>query len=500
MKLYELLLPALSGFIASLAFWSEKFAFIIFFALVPLLYSILCKFKIYKLAVYAFTLYSSSLVWLSNAVSFITDSKAARIVISLFLVLLVITVLSMMLILPFYIFKLDSYGILKTAVIFPLIYIFGEWLQGIFHPIAFPWLRLGNIASPFTAFIQSASVFGTLFISLLILYSNMLIALLFCNIKKIHKYSFIVSSSCALFINLMFGIVRLDSAKNKEKPEFTVLIVQGNYQKAAKFETQSNEILEKYLHLAYSCHKDRADLIIFPETSINSESYRNTVSQSRICKLCSDFDSMLLFGSQYNSGDKHYNACMAAVPDKIPYAAYLKRILVPYGEYDPLGLSFLDVAASDFSAGDECGLIDSKNGKIGCAICFESVFSDSLSECVKNGAEVIAILTNDTWLGRKIPLYQHHSHSIMRAVENNRFVLTSTNTGISSIVDEFGRTTTKSIMNTESIITGNYRTNTGITPYSKYGNVIILPSCAVIMYCCMKFLGKQIYGLFFKKT
>jgi apolipoprotein N-acyltransferase len=137
---------------------------------------------------------------------------------------------------------------------------------------------------------------------------------------------------------------------------------------------------------------------------------------------------------------------------------------------------------------------------IGCAICFESVFPGSVSECVKEGAEAIIILTNDSWLGNIIPLYQHHSHSVMRAVENNRYVLTSTNTGISSVINNKGEVIVQSELNTESVIESSFYMNNDISFYTKYGDVVIFPSCMIIIFVCLKFVFRQIYGLIFKKT
>lgn len=499
-KIINLFLPALSGAAVSLAFYSEKLAFLIFFSLIPFLYSILNDFKIYKLIIYSFTLYFFSLIWTPNSVSIIADNFVIRLLISIIMIIGVSLILSLLLTLPFYIFRFDPTSKIKTAFIFPFIYIFGEWLQGSLYSLSFPWIKLGNIASPFTIFIQSASVFGTLFISLLILFINMSGALYFCFVKISQKYIFSIFSFFLTALNLLFGYFNIGIEENESKTALSAVIVQGNYPKESKRNSTPDETLQKYLDLIYSENLENADLILFPETSMHSLIYKTHNLQQALYSLCSDFNALLLSGSQYNLNDKHYNACMTVNSDKEIDAAYIKRILVPFGEYDPFDSDLFNISASDFSAGDECSLINSKNGDIGCAICFESLFSGAVSECVKNGAEVIAILTNDSWLGKKIPLYQHHSHSIMRAVENNRYVLTSTNTGISSIIDNKGRIIKRSKLNTESILSGRYYMNNKITFYTKYGDIIILPACVIILRSCIRFIFRRIYALFFKKT
>lgn len=496
----NIIFPLLSGIAVSFSYYSEKFSFLIFFALIPYLYSIINKFNIYKLFVYSFSLYFFSIIWITNTVSKVTDNIFFRLIISFFLISAISLILSIQLNFPFLVFRFGSFSVIKKAIIFPFIYIFGEWLQGIFSPIAFPWIRIGNIASPFTMFIQSASIFGTLFISLLILLINFSGALFFYYIKSAKKYIFSFSAFLIFSINLLFGYFSLNSANENKMKESSVIIVQGNFPKESKFTCSPEEILDKYLDLLCSCENEKADLILFPETSMHSDIYNVVNLRNKLYGVCCNFNSLLLFGSQYNLNEKYYNACMALFPKNKIEAVYLKRFLVPFGEYNPFNSDSLRFTATDFSAGNECGLIEFDKGLIGCSICYESIFPESVSESVNKGAEVITILTNDSWLGEKIPLYQHHSNSIMRAVENDRYVLTSTNTGISSVVSNKGKIITQSESNTDNVICSIFYLNNKITFYTKYGDIIILPSCLIIIFICIRYLFRQIYGLIFKKT
>lgn len=418
----------------------------------------------------------------------VTESRAVQILISAVMLLTIPLILSITLTLPFYIFKLSRFSKLKTAVVFPFVYIFGEWLQGSLGAFSFPWVRIGNIASPFTVFIQSASVFGTLFISLIILYINMSAALLLSRIDAAKK---IIFSSFSVFLtaaNLTFGFYSCGTAEKNDSPPLSAVIVQGNYPRNSKRSSSPDQMLKKYLDLLYSDSPENADIILFPETSMHSQIYKTDGLQHLLYKLCSDFNALLLSGSQYNSDDKHYNACMTVNTEHEIDAAYIKRILVPFGEYMPFDVSSLNIISSSFSAGKECSLIDFKNGQIGCLICFESIFPRIAAETSQKGAQAVTVLTNDSWLGKKIPLYQHHSHSIMRAAENNRYFLTSTNTGISSIIDPKGKIITRGDLNTECVVTGNFYMNGKKSVYTIYGDIIILPSCVIIIYSCIRSL------------
>lgn len=496
----NILFPLLSGIALSFSNYSDKSAFLIFFSLVPYIYSIIKKFNICKIFIFSFSHYFFSLIWLSNIVSRAADNCILRLILSFLLLSAVSLILSLQLNIPLLIFRLISLSPVKTALIFPFMYILGEWIQGVCSPIAFPWIRLGNIASPFTAFIQSASVFGTLFISLLILLINAFFALFFYYIKSAKKYIFALSALFILSANLLFGYKNLSTAENKHGEKSSVIIVQGNFPKETKFTSEPEEILDKYIDLLYSADSDKTDLILFPETSMHSDIYTIEELKSKLYNISRDYKALLLFGSQYDMDEKYYNACMALFPENKIEAVYLKRQLVPFGEYNPFKSDSLRFTATDFSAGEECSLIKSDKGLIGCAICFESVFSGSASECVKEGAKAIIILTNDSWLGEVIPLYQHHSHSVMRAVENNRYVLTSTNTGISSVINNMGEIIIQSSLNTESVISSDFYMNNDITFYTEYGDIIILTSCLIIIFVCLSFVFRQIYGLIFKRT
>lgn len=491
--------PLISGIAVSLSYYNNLLSFLIFASLVPYVFSIIYSFSFYKLFIYSVPLYITSLIWLINPVSKITDIIFFRFIISILLILIISIFLSLMLNIPFLIFKMFSCSNVAKAILFPFIYIFGEWLQGIFVPIAFPWIRLGNISAMFTTFIQSASVFGTLFISFLILFINAFIALFFYYRKNRIKYLFLLSALLIVTVNLTFGHIKLKHSEENKISESSVIIVQGNYPRESKFTSTPDEILEKYISLVCSEDINKVDLILFPETSMHSDIYTIPKLKSKISEFCYNHKSLLLFGSQYNEKNEFYNACMAIYPENVVDAVYRKRILVPFGEYNPFKINSLHFTTTDFSSGDECSLIKFKNGQIGCAICFESIFPSSVSESVKNGANVITILTNDSWLGQAIPLYQHHTHSIMRAVENNRYVLTATNTGISSIINENGKVLKESNLNTEAIINGNFYMNSNLSFYTKYGDVIILPSCTIIIFLCIKFIFRELL-LIFKKA
>jgi apolipoprotein N-acyltransferase len=125
---------------------------------------------------------------------------------------------------------------------------------------------------------------------------------------------------------------------------------------------------------------------------------------------------------------------------------------MPFGEYTPLGgifpwLKELNGMAGEFSAGKSAvvfqypldGAAEEKL-KVSPLICYEDIVPSLSREAVQEGAEILVNLTNDAWFGNTVAPHQHHLIASFRSIENHRYLLRSTNTGLTAIVDPVGRT------------------------------------------------------------
>lgn len=125
-------------------------------------------------------------------------------------------------------------------------------------------------------------------------------------------------------------------------------------------------------------------------------------------------------------------------------------ILMPFGEYTPLAsvLPFLrdiNATAGQFTAGDAPKVLSfplstGAEVKIAPLICYEDIIPSLAREAVGKGAEVLINQTNDAWFGDTVAPYQHHLIASFRAIETRRYLLRSTNTGLTAVVDPIGRT------------------------------------------------------------
>jgi apolipoprotein N-acyltransferase len=124
--------------------------------------------------------------------------------------------------------------------------------------------------------------------------------------------------------------------------------------------------------------------------------------------------------------------------------------------------------------------------KIGSVICFESAFGEYVANTVKQGANLIVVITNDGWWKDSPGVSQHFSYSRLRAIETRRSIARSANTGISGFIDQRGNVINKTIVNACVGITAKIRMNDAITFYVRYGDfpgrVSMLLSILILLY------------------
>ena len=122
-------------------------------------------------------------------------------------------------------------------------------------------------------------------------------------------------------------------------------------------------------------------------------------------------------------------------------------------------------------------------------ICFESIFPDLVRSFVKKGVEFITVVTNDVWFGPKSSPEQHAMISVMRAIEFHRPVVRCANTGISMIIDPYGRIKRKTGVFKRDTLIGTITPCTEKTVYLRFGNIFSLLSLLITLTC----LGVSMY-------
>jgi apolipoprotein N-acyltransferase len=108
------------------------------------------------------------------------------------------------------------------------------------------------------------------------------------------------------------------------------------------------------------------------------------------------------------------------------------------------------------------------------AICYEVIFPGLVRDFVRRGASFLVTITNDGWYGTSSAPYQHWAQAVLRAVENRRYLLRAATTGISGIVDPFGRVIDRSRLMTPAVLTGTISPSGRLSLYTKTGDVLPL--------------------------
>ncbi|MGH9650510.1 MAG: apolipoprotein N-acyltransferase, partial [Terriglobales bacterium] len=165
-------------------------------------------------------------------------------------------------------------------------------------------------------------------------------------------------------------------------------------------------------------------------------------------------------------------------------ARYDKIHLVPFGEYVPFSslLFFagkLTREVGDFVPGHERTVFDLGEGKMGVFICFESIFPDEVREFAALGAQVFVNVSNDGWFGETGAPGQHLNMARMRAIENHRWLLRATNSGITAAIDPHGRVVMRGPRNVRAALDVPYAYVGETTFYTRHGDWFAF-GCAII--------------------
>jgi apolipoprotein N-acyltransferase len=171
-----------------------------------------------------------------------------------------------------------------------------------------------------------------------------------------------------------------------------------------------------------------------------------------------------------------YNSADFIGPDGSFAGRYDKMHLVPFGEYTPYKKVFFfagsllqDVGL--FDPGKQRTVFRTGGHTYGTFICYESVFGDEVREYARMGAEVLVNISDDGWYGDTSAAWEHLNQVRMRAIENHRWILRATNTGVTAAIDPNGRVTSAIPRHIRSSLRTGFNYEHDLTFYAAYGDV-----------------------------
>jgi apolipoprotein N-acyltransferase len=377
----------------------------------------------------------------------------------------------------------------KALVLAPFLWVAVELLRA--YVVSFPWALLGTAQIDNLPLARLASVTGVYGVS----FEIALVNTVFAATMLVHRKRRIPMLLAALTGAIALQATVLVKVEPSEV-EAHATLVQQNVPIVRQWSYESYSQLVKELTVisrAPQAGKDTsvAPLIVWPESPAPFETDDRLFSESTAA-LARDERSWLLAGAiavqaQAKPGEAEqiYNSALLVAPNGAVTQRYDKVHLVPWGEYIPFSWAFgfaksLTHEVGAFASGSpERMPLEVGTHKYGVFICYESVFPQEIRRFAEHGAEVLVNISNDGWFGDSGAPWQHLNMARMRAVENHRWLLRCTNTGLTSAIDPLGRVVAVAPRNQRVALDAPYGLVSEMTFYTRYGDWFPI-LCAII--------------------
>lgn len=344
----------------------------------------------------------------------------------------------------------------------------------------FPWLLLGYSQTTVLPVAQGASLVGVFGLSGLVatVATGLAIAVI---IPARRAWLAAVTPIAVVLILSLWGNARIKDAELESagKP-LSIALVQGNVPQNEKWDpARAHDILQRYLEMSRQAAQRGARLVIWPESATPFYYEEDPAGADQIREMVRQTGVTLLFGSdEVERGTPHrfYNSAFMLKPNGETAAVYRKMQLVPFGEYVPLKSLLFFVGSlvegvADFSPGEAMVSLPVDGDTISTAICYEIVYPGLVREAIREGSQLLTTITNDAWYGYSSAPHQHFLQASMRAIEQGRYLARAANTGISGIVDPYGRVLARSELFETTVIYGQVRLLSALTVYGKIGDL-----------------------------
>ena len=370
----------------------------------------------------------------------------------------------------------------------PAAWVTMEYLRSSIIIGGFPWIPLGNTMVTLLPIAQLASVAGVFGLSLFVGLVNLGFALAALTAGKA-RLAAAGGTLVVIAAVSVWGGLRLSGDELTSGTPIKIGLIQGNIAQTDKWNpARAGMILDRYLQLSQQAADNGAQLIMWPEASTPFY-FEEDLAGGLVRGLARGLGRPVLLGSdEIEDADppRTYNSAFMLDTHGATAAVYRKIHLVPFGEYVPFqDLLFfvkpLVEAVSDFSRGTRVTMMPVEGHMISTAICYEVTFPSLAREAVRNGSEMLTTITNDAWYGESSAAFQHFEMAAMRAIEQGRYLARAANTGISGVIDPYGRVLVRTeLFKTEAVV-AEARFVQSRTVYARIGDMAAFVSMAIVM-------------------
>lgn len=393
--------------------------------------------------------------------------------------------------LPFYLYcRFLSGSRLGFILGFTATWVLGEWLRS-WLLTGFPWLYLGY-AHVDTWLAGWAPVIGVFGLSFACVLTGTLITELIYEIARLANrqkdrnallpFSYIVA--IAAVWGSAFSLEQQQWVEINEEQSLSVAIVQPNIPLEQKWDYRYRGEILNTLREQSAPHWDK-DIILWPEAAVPQMFHDAEEFLSEIDQQAKSTNTAVITGILYDdpSPGVYYNSIIGLGDGA---GQYFKQRLVPFGEYVPMEkwlrglIDFFNLPNSVLFPGPKNQeILSTDKYKIAPSICYEIVYPDLVASAAED-AHILVTISNDAWFGDSIGPLQHFQMAQMRAIENRRYVIRSTNTGLSGIISPSGKTILEGTQFRRESISARVYPAYGSTPFTRWGSLPIVLLCGVI--------------------
>ncbi|HJL93191.1 MAG TPA: apolipoprotein N-acyltransferase [Woeseiaceae bacterium] len=369
------------------------------------------------------------------------------------------------------------------VLIGPSVWVLFEWIKG-WAFSGFPWLSIGY--SQIDTFLSGwGPVLGIYGISWFLLLSTAA----FLHFYLRQRY---LKALSLMALPYLFGALLLSYSWTEDFGQpITTSIIQGGVSQDLKWkDEQLPKTMDLYLQATLNTEND--SFVIWPEVAIPASLDQLESYVDFLQKNLKRTNKKLAIGVlEKNEGSTHsYNSMMFL--DGTNRQFYRKRHLVPFGEYFPVPnfvrqwMRMYSLPSSDLLEGEDNQALIEFGERIflATAICYEIAFGSEQLYAFPQ-ASILLNISNDAWFGDSIAPHQHLQITRMRALETGRYLIRSTNNGISAFIDPQGKLRKKSGQFEFEVLSSFVQPRVGLTPYVLFGNWPII----VIIFCVISFAG-----------
>jgi apolipoprotein N-acyltransferase len=353
--------------------------------------------------------------------------------------------------------------------VFPFLWLAAEHVRANVYR-GFPWNLTAEALYRHPVWLQSASLWGAYGVGFLVVAASALLAAAVVR-RRLRPA---VAAAVLVLVVGVFGAIRLARPHPAEKT-ISVALLQPNIPQESRLQAvRRAENYTAVIRQAQAAAATHPDLIVIPESALPLYWETSRVLQRDLTELARSCNCAVLFNDvDVETDDRYFNAARLLSPRGMG-EPYRKVHLVPFGEYVPLPRVFFFVRQvsteiGEFSAAEEPGVLRDGGLAVGVGVCYEILYPVLSWKQVRQGANLLVTISNDSWYGAGGAQAQHFAGAVLRAVENERYMLRAAITGISGIADEKGRILAELPADETGIVRGAARLFTTRTPWTRYG-------------------------------